>query len=56
MAQIARSAEEVQQQMDEAGAKVAEGGSQYPAMSYEEGVDYALRWVLGETEDKPMDD
>ena len=56
MAQVVRSASEIQQQVDEAGAQVVNGGSKVPSMSYEEGVDYALRWVLGDTDDKPMDD
>lgn len=30
--------------------QMADGGSEYPGMSYEEGVDEALRWVLGEND------
>jgi len=31
-------------------------GSKWPGMSYEEGVAAALRWVLGESDEKPMED
>lgn len=27
----------------------------FPAMTYEQGVEAALSWVLGETDDTPMD-
>lgn len=35
---------------------VESGVSNLPAMSYEEGVNNALRWALGETADEPMED
>lgn len=34
----------------------AGGASRWPAMTYEQGVDVALRWALGETDEDPMDD
>jgi hypothetical protein len=33
-----------------------DNGSRWPGMSYEQGVDAALRWITGESDDKPMDD
>lgn len=45
---------EIEQQEGEAGARVAAGRSDYPGMTYEEGVSAALRWVLGRDEDPPM--
>jgi hypothetical protein len=41
---------------EEAAAMAAHGNSNYPSMSYEEGVDAALRWVLGESVEHPMRD
>lgn len=32
-----------------------DGGSKWPGMSYEEGVSAALRWAIGESDDKPME-
>lgn len=31
-------------------------GSKWPAQSYEEGVVATLRWVLGCTDERPMED
>lgn len=36
--------------------KAVEEKGKYSGMSYEEGVEAALRWVLGESEDLPMED
>lgn len=33
-----------------------ENGSRYPAMSYEQGVAAALRWVSGDTQDHPLEE
>ncbi len=35
---------------------VAGSGSKFPGMSYEQGVDAALRWALGDTDERPMDE
>lgn len=32
------------------------GGSRWPNMSYEEGVQAALEWVIGDAEEPPMED
>lgn len=34
---------------------VDQGGSQFPGMSYEEGVLNGISWVLGHNNDNPMD-
>jgi hypothetical protein len=52
----ARTEQEIREQMDEAGVLTCESKTKVPGMSYEEGVEAALRWVLGESDDKPMDD
>lgn len=33
-----------------------EEGSRYPGMSYEQGVEDALMWVIGQSDDEPMVD
>ena len=45
---------EVEDQIDKA-EKTAHTRSRWPGMSYEQGVSQALRWVLGETDEPPMD-
>lgn len=41
-----------EQQIEEVLRKVdSTGGTKYPGMTYEEGVEEALRWVLGEIPD-----
>lgn len=47
---------ELRDQLDKTEEAVGSGISVLPAMSYEEGVNNALRWVLGETNDEPMED
>ena len=51
-----RTKQEIEMQLDEAIAQVAEDSTLYPAMTYEQGVEAALRWILGETEDPPMEE
>ena len=48
-----------QSEIDDQLNKAAEGldtGSKWPGMSYEQGVDAALRWVAGYSDEAPMDD
>lgn len=49
------SEEEIADQLNIA-IEQGEGGSKWPGMSYELGVQNALRWVLGDDDVKPMDD
>lgn len=47
------------ERMEEQHSKATEAmdeGSKYPGMSYEEGVQAALDWVLGNTGVPPMED
>lgn len=46
----------IQDEIAKAEESVAEGRTRWPALSYEEGVSAALRWAIGETEDRPMED
>jgi hypothetical protein len=52
-----RSESEIKHEHNRVDPEAAAGGpSMWPGMSYEQGVDNALRWVLGESDDAPMDD
>lgn len=51
-----RDRKEIEEQMHKAEDTVMEGGSKVPGMTYEEGVDNALRWALGDSDDKPIED
>jgi len=50
-----RTQEEMYNEIDRASEK-ENNGTGFHGMSYEEGVKTTLEWVLGNTEDKPMDD
>lgn len=52
---IARSRSEIDEQMNETVDAVDSGQSSFPGMSYEQGVDAALRWVTGDSNDAPME-
>ena len=49
-----RSEKEVQDEWDKVDA-AAGGGSRFPGMNYEQGLDDAFRWVLGQSDEKPSD-
>jgi hypothetical protein len=51
----ARGDAEIDDVMNKA-AEVHENGTRWPGQSYEEGVENALRWVFGATDDNPMED
>lgn len=36
--------------------QIDEGGSKFPGMSYEDGVQNGIMWVLGQNTSNPMDD
>ena len=48
--------DEMEEQLVKALEQNAKGGSRWFGMTYEQGVENALRWVMGETESKPMED
>jgi hypothetical protein len=52
---MARTKEEIEQQIDESGESIEKGGK-FNGMSYEEGVRAALEWVVNYTDTKPMED
>lgn len=51
-----RTQEEIDEQLNKAADVADSGISQWPGMTYEQGVDNALRWVTGQVDDRPMDD
>jgi hypothetical protein len=52
---LSRSDDEVNEQLNLA-AEGMDKGTRWAGMSYEQGVDAALHWVLGHSDDKPMAD
>ncbi len=50
--EIKRSEQEVDEVLNFA-AEALDEGSKYPGMSYEEGIQNALLWLLGELDDRP---
>lgn len=50
-----RDSNEIESMMDKA-ANIAMEGTKVRGMSYEEGVENALRWALGFSEDEPIED
>src|SRR3954454_24949464 len=53
---LARSDSEIDEQLNRAIEAVDSGNTNWPGMSYEQGVDNALRWITGQTDDQPMED
>jgi hypothetical protein len=53
---IERTDQEIDEQRNAASEALDEGGSKWPGMSYEQGVQNALAWVVGDSEDLPMED
>lgn len=51
---IKRTRQEIDEQIGLALEQIEKGHSKYFGMTYEEGVDNALRWVLGDSNDAPM--
>lgn len=52
-----RDAREITQEFDRLDPeKVASGETASPGMTYEQGVEAALMWVLGNSNDKPLDE
>lgn len=48
--------DEINEQVTEAMTAQEEGSSRWPGMSYEQGVETALRWALGDDDIPPMED
>lgn len=53
---ITRTDEQIDEQINAASEQNEEGTTRWPGMTYEQGVDNALRWVTGQSDDVPMED
>lgn len=51
-----RTEEEVDHQRDLAIEAVASGGSRWPGMTYEQGVEATLSWLVGDRDETPMEE
>jgi hypothetical protein len=51
-----RTEEEIQEQIDKAMEQRHTDPGKWSGMSYEQGVEDALEWVLGSSDDAPMDE
>jgi hypothetical protein len=50
------SDEEVDEQLNLAAESIDKGTTRWPGMSYEQGVDAALRWATDQTDEPPMEE
>jgi hypothetical protein len=50
-----KSSKEIENQLSKAQSWSSFGDTDVPGMSYEEGVEAALRWVLGEEDSEPIE-
>jgi len=50
------TADELEEQLVKAIEQNTKGSSRWPGMTYEQGVENALRWAVGEVDEKPMED
>ena len=53
---IKRTDEQIDDVKNRIMEQMDKGGSKFHGMTYEEGLDAAIRWLFGETEDDPMED
>ncbi len=53
---MTRSEEEIDAVLNKCSESIEAGRSAWPGMTFEQGVDAALRWVNGDTDETPMED
>jgi len=53
MYEVRRNTDEIDDVLSKAQEN-ADGGSQWPGMSYEQGVVEAILWLTGQTDENPM--
>ena len=51
--EMKRSDSEINDVLNDCSEQEIKGSSRWPAMTYEQGVAEALRWVTGQSEDHP---
>lgn len=47
--------EQINNVLNECADNIMDGHSKYPGMTYEQGVESAIQWLLGDSEYNPMD-
>ncbi len=55
MYQVTRTDDEINNLRNDVAGRIDEGGSRYPGMSYENGIEEVLSWLFGENEDHPYE-
>lgn len=55
MYRVERTDQEVDDVLDKATKQGEAGCTRWPGMSYEQGVEAAIRWLIGHDEDNPLD-
>jgi len=53
---VKRTDEEIDAVLNDVAEQMDVGGSKFPGMTYEEGVQNAINWLTGQVDDNPMDD
>ena len=56
MYRIKVSEKEIDEVLNAADEQETKGGSQWKGMTYEQGVSAAIRWLLGMSDENPMQD
>jgi len=56
MFKLEKTEEEVDDIVNRCGEQESKGGSKWPGMTYEQGVRAALDWIVGWSDDHPLDD
>lgn len=51
-----RTSSEINDVRNTASENIDEGTSVYPGMSYEEGVEAALSWIAGDSDENPFEE
>lgn len=52
---ISRTQEEIDDLMNQCSEAEDTGESKYPGMMYEQGIKAAIEWLIGDTDDNPLD-
>ncbi len=56
MHNLARTDDEINDLRNDVAERIDQGGSRFPGMSYEQGIEEVLSWLFGESGDHPYDD
>jgi hypothetical protein len=53
--EIVRTDEEIDQLLNECCDQINTGGSKFSGMTYEQGLDAAIRWLTGDADEYPLE-